>query len=86
MGPVMKAIETTGIIDEEHRLLLDEPLLIFDLAPVRVRVIILVPQEADIPEGEWLKASALSPAFDFLKEPEEDIYTLSDGKPFHDQG
>ncbi len=35
-------------------------------------------------DGEWLKAAARNPAFDFLREPIEDIYTLADGKPFHD--
>jgi hypothetical protein len=38
----------------------------------------------DIDEYEWLKAAARNPAFDFLNDPEEDIYTLADGKPFHD--
>ena len=33
-------------------------------------------------ETEWLRAATINPAFDFLKEPEEDIYTLADGKPF----
>lgn len=40
---------------------------------------------ADIDEEEWLYAAASNPAFDFLKEPEEDIYTSADGKPFHDE-
>jgi len=31
-----------------------------------------------IDEMEWLRAAAANPAFDFLKEPEEDIYTLAD--------
>lgn len=34
-------------------------------------------------ESEWLRAAVINSAFDFLKEPEEDIYTLADGKPFH---
>jgi hypothetical protein len=37
-------------------------------------------------EQDWLQATASNPAFDFLKGPEEDIYTLADGKPFYDQG
>ena len=37
----------------------------------------------EIDEQEWLKAAANNPVFDFLKDPEEDIYTLSDGKPFN---
>lgn len=83
MEVMMKALETTGTVDEERRLLLDEPLPI--VGPSRVRVIILLTEEADIDEKEWLQAAA-NPAFDFLKESEEDIYTLADGKPFDDQG
>jgi hypothetical protein len=49
-------------------------------------VIVLVPDEADIPEAAWTKAAAASPAFDFLKDAAEDIYTSADGTPFHDQG
>ena len=80
----MKAIEITGTIDEQRRLLLDETLPI--VGPNRVRVIILVNEEADIEEKEWLRVATTNPAFDFLKEPEEDIYTVADGKPFYDQG
>ena len=79
----IKAIETTGTIDVRRRLLLDEPLPV--VGPTRVRVIILLPEEADIDEREWLRAAAANPAFEFLKEPEEDIYTLADGRPFYDQ-
>jgi hypothetical protein len=37
-------------------------------------------------ETEWLKAAASNPAFDFLRDPEQDIYTLEDGRPFRDEG
>jgi hypothetical protein len=80
----LKALEVTGTIDEQRRLHLDEPLPI--VGPRRVRVIILISEETDMDEKEWLQAAASNPAFDFLQEPEEDIYTLADGKPFHDQG
>jgi hypothetical protein len=40
----------------------------------------------ELDEDEWLKLAATSPAFDFLRAPEEDIYTLADGKPFRDEG
>jgi len=46
----------------------------------------LLPEESDINETEWLQAAAANPAFDFLKDPEEDVYTLSDGEPFYDGG
>jgi hypothetical protein len=78
-----KAIETTGMIDKNHNLLLDEPLPFS--GPAKVRVIILLPEEGDINEKEWLYAAAKDSSFDFLKEPEEDIYSLNDGKPFHDE-
>jgi len=80
----MKAIEVTGTVDEQGQLHLDEPLAI--LGPSRVRVILLLPEEGDISEKEWLRAAASNPAFDFLKDPMEDIYTVVDGKPFYDKG
>jgi hypothetical protein len=55
--PDMNAIETTGVVDAQHRLRQDEPLLI----------------------------PSVSPAFDFLNEAAEDVYTDADGKLFHDQ-
>jgi len=49
---------------------------------------VLFPEEEfeEFSETEWLHAAATNPAFDFLKEPEEDIYTLEDGRPFDDKG
>lgn len=76
----MKAFETTGIIDEQHRLRLDSALPI--AGPSRVRVIILINEEDDISELEWRRAAATNPTFDFLAHPEEDIYSPQDGKPF----
>ena len=38
----------------------------------------------EIDEQEWLHAAASNPVFNYLKDPEEDIYTLTDGKPFND--
>jgi len=35
-------------------------------------------------EMEWLKASMSNPAFEYLRDPQEDIYTLRDGKPFYE--
>lgn len=77
----MKAIETTGTVDAEHQLHLDQPIPVD--GPNRVRVIILVPEDGDIDEQSWLSAAAKNPAFDFLREKTEDIYTVNDGKPFH---
>lgn len=81
----VSAVEVRGTVDERGQLHLDEALT--NLGPGRVRVI-LVPTEADneASEQEWLRAAAGNPAFDFLRDPEEDIYTLADGKPFRDEG
>ena len=83
MEIVGKTIKVTGTIDEQSRLQLDEPLPID--GPTRVRVLILLDEEADVNESEWLQSATLNEAFDFLKKPEEDIYTLADGKAFDDQ-
>ncbi|HTW90194.1 MAG TPA: hypothetical protein VMH22_00600 [bacterium] len=77
------AVETTGTVDKEHKLVLDEPLPIE--GPSRVRVIILLPDDTDIDEKLWLQAARSNPAFEFLTDPAEDIYTAADGKPFSDQ-
>jgi len=55
--------------------------------PKDMAVLAVIPEQedkevADIDEIEWLWAASANPAFDFLKEPGEDIYTLADGRPF----
>lgn len=84
MGLIEKTFQTTAIIDAQHKLILDEPLPIAE--KTRVKVIVLLPNDFDIIEKEWLKAANANPAFDFLKDAEEDIYTHADGRPFSDQG
>ena len=44
---------------------------------------VLMPEEADLDEMEWLRAATANSAFDFLQESDEDIYTLADGSPFY---
>ena len=83
MDIMSSAIEVNGTIDEQRQLHLDEPLPI--RGPSRVRVIILLPQD-DPGEREWLRAAAGNSAFDFLRDPSEDIYSLSDGRPFDGEG
>ena len=80
----MNAIETTGVVDAQHQLRLDEPLPI--PGESRVRVIVLVPEPDDFPETAWVKAASANPVFGFLKDSAEDIYTAADGKPFNEQG
>ena len=40
----------------------------------------------DLDEQTWLQAIATNPSFAFLHDPEEDIYTLEDGKPVSREG
>ena len=78
----MKAIEIKSKTDKSGRLRIDYKL---DKSERDVRVLILM--DDDNEEGEeklWIQSIAKNPAFDFLKEPSEDIYSLKDGEPFHD--
>ncbi|HZG37303.1 MAG TPA: hypothetical protein VEZ50_01365 [Nodosilinea sp.] len=52
------------------------------LKDAQVRVIVLVEEANDLSDDDWLKAATQNPAFDFLHDSEEDIYSVSDGKPF----
>ena len=79
----MKAIEVVGTIEEGRRVRLDEPLPIGVGIGARVRLIILVAED-EPSEQEWLHAARQGGAFDYLNAPEEDRYTLRDGKPFDD--
>jgi len=72
MEPTLTAIELTGTVDERHELQLDDILPI--QGPKRVRVIVLYSSGDGWDEGEGLHTAALSPAFGFLQDPEEDIY------------
>jgi len=84
MESTMTAIETTGTIDENRQLRIDAPMPVS--GPMRVRVLVLYPIASDDwNEEEWLEAAAQNPAFAFLHDPAEDIYTLSDGEPFRDK-
>ena len=83
MEPTLTAIELTGTVNERHELELDGVLPI--QGPTRVRVIVLYSAVDEWDEGEWLGAATLSPAFDFLRDPEEDIYAPTDGKPYGEE-
>ncbi len=83
METTLTAVEATATIDEHNQLKLDHPLPIS--GPVRVRIIVLYPTSDEWDEAQWLKAAAHNPAFEFLANPEEDIYSLADGAAFHDE-
>jgi hypothetical protein len=85
MSTISRAIETTGTVDPQGRITLDHP--VAGLEKGRVRVIILLPggEEQEPSESEWLRAAGRNPVFAFLAD-EEDLYSLEDGRPFHDAG
>jgi hypothetical protein len=83
METAMMAIEVTGAIDEQQQLQLDTLLPI--RGPKRVRVIVLYPTGDELSEPEWLQAAATSLAFHSLHDPVEDIYSVTDGRPFRDE-
>lgn len=83
MESALRAIEITGTVDERRQLHLDEPLP--ESASGKVRVIVLISEE-DAEDRKWLRAAATNPAFDFLNDSEEDVYTSDDGRPFGDKG
>ena len=80
----MRVIETTGTLTAQGQLQLDQPMPQAKSSPVRV--IVLLPDDDDLEQENWLQAVANNPSFAFLHDPEEDIYTLADGHPVNDEG
>ncbi|OQX78342.1 MAG: hypothetical protein B6D64_06885 [Bacteroidetes bacterium 4484_276] len=77
----MKAIELISKTDQQGHLKINYHL---DKKESDVRVIILYDDPNEIDEETlWLQSISKNPAFDFLKEPNEDIYTKSDGGPLN---
>jgi hypothetical protein len=78
----MQAIEINSRTDNSGHLRIDIPT---KRSNKSVRIIILVGEDEDILEEEkiWLYANSKNPSFDFLHEPEEDIYSLKDGEPLN---
>ena len=76
----MKALETTGRIEKSGVLKLDKPLTIS--SKQKVKVIILYTEDEEIDESSWLASLNDNPSFAFLHNKKEDIYSLTDGKPF----
>lgn len=79
----LNAIEMTGTVDEHNQLKLDGSLPFS--GPMRVRVIVLTTLNDDIDEISWLQAASRNQAFEFLADPDEDIYSITDGQPFIDE-
>jgi hypothetical protein len=83
----MRSIECAGTISAQGELQLDELLPLNQ--PSRVRIIVLFPESLesdDITPDQWNKAVASNPSFTFLRDAEEDIYTLGNGAIEYQEG
>jgi hypothetical protein len=65
-----------------EKVVLDEPAKLPANAPLLVMV---MPPDGEISEAAWLRAAAASDAYAFLHDPQEDIYSLDDGRPLRDE-
>jgi hypothetical protein len=79
----MKAIEINTKTDKHGHLRINYPL---NRKESDVRLIILVDEKNDDTDEEklWLNSISSNPAFDFLKDVTEYIYSLTDGRPIID--
>lgn len=74
----MQAFEASGHIDNHGQLKISSGL------PLKEGEVKIIMYSDEPEEAFWLKTVSKNPVFDFLKGPEEDIYSLIDGKPFND--
>lgn len=79
----MKAIEIKSKTDKTGHLKINYKL---DKSESNVRILILLDEDSSDQEEEklWMNSISKNPAFDFLNDPMEDIYSLKDGEPFND--
>ena len=78
----MKAIEIKSKTDKNGYLKLAYNL---DLANSNVRILILLDEDSDQDDEQlWLDSISNNDAFDFLNDPDEDIYSPNDGTPLDD--
>ncbi len=79
----MRAIEIVSKTDKKGQLKIDYKL---DKSNSNVRVLILLDDDNHEQEEEklWMNSILKNPAFDFLNEPTEDIYSINDGEPLND--
>ena len=77
----MRAIEIQSKTDSKGHLKLDYQLDRFDTP---VKVLILIDEKDSDEEKLWLNAVSKSKSFDFSKDVDEDIYSLTDGEKFND--
>jgi bifunctional DNA-binding transcriptional regulator/antitoxin component of YhaV-PrlF toxin-antitoxin module len=72
---MVQTLKMTAQVDGMGQLIIEKPLL--SVLNKQVKIVVLVEEE-----GTWLHSLSVNPAFDFLKDDAEDIYTLEDGQPF----
>jgi len=79
----MTAIEINSETDHTGHLKIDYQL---GKSDQNVRILILMNDDSYQQEEEklWLDSITKNPAFNFLNEPEENIYSLKDGEPLND--
>jgi hypothetical protein len=79
----MKAIEINSKTDKTGRLKIDYKL---NKSDSNVRILILLDEDSTEQEEEklWLNSISKNPAFNFLNDSVEDIYSSKDGEPFND--
>jgi len=79
----MKAIEIYSKTDKAGHLKINYKL---NKSDSKVRVLILLDEDFSEKDEEaiWISSISNNPAFDFLKDSLEDIYSLKDGEPFND--
>lgn len=77
----MKAIEIISKTDKKGHLKISYPL---NRPDSKVRIFLLVEDEDEQDEElRWLTSISNNPAFDFLAEEGENVYSLSDGEPYN---
>ena len=76
----MIAFETKGTIDGEGFLTVERSMT---LRNRKVRVLVLLQEEEE--NAKWIQAVAANPAFGFLADEAEDIYSLNDGSDLPDE-
>ena len=77
----MKAIELFSKTDKNGHLKINYPL---NRPDSKGRILfLLVDEDEKDEESKWLTSISYNPAFDFLAEEGENIYSLTDGEPFN---
>jgi hypothetical protein len=79
----MKAIEINSKTDKAGQLKINYKL---NRSDSKVRVLILLDEDSseNNEEAIWISSISNNPAFDYLIDSAEDIYSIKDGEPFND--